>query len=132
VHLETDHLIQVDPRLTASALAHVLENAAQYSPAGSPISVAIDGSPADVTISVRDHGRGIAAADLPHLFDRFFRGAESGRRPGGAGMGLAIARGLIEAAHGRIYAENCADGGARFTLVVPAVRKNALSLEPHP
>ncbi len=45
-------------------------------------------------------------------------------------MGLAIARGLIEAAHGRIYAENCTEGGAKFTLVVPAARKNVMSLEP--
>ena len=130
VHVDTDDLIQLDPRLTASALAHVLENAAQYSPAGSRISVTIEVSHGDVTISVRDLGPGIAAEDLPHLFDRFFRGAASGRRPGGAGIGLSIARGLIEAVHGRIYAENCADGGAKFTMVVPAVRKNAMSLEP--
>jgi len=130
VHVDTDDLIQLDPRLTASALARVLENAAQYSPAGSRISVTIELSPSDVAISVRDYGSGIAAGDLPHLFDRFFRGAESSRRAGGAGIGLAIARGLIEAAHGRIHAENCADGGARFTLVVPAVRKHAVPLEP--
>jgi two-component system sensor histidine kinase KdpD len=132
VHVDTDDLIQLDPRLTASALARVLENAAQYSPAGSPIHLTIEVSPDDVTIGVRDRGPGIAADDLPHLFDRFFRGAESGRRAGGAGIGLSIARGLIEAAHGRIYAENCTDGGARFTLVVPAARKNAMSLEPRP
>jgi two-component system sensor histidine kinase KdpD len=130
VHVNTDDLVQLDPRLTASALARVLENAAQYSPVASRIDVTIDVSNADITIRVRDEGPGIAESDLPHLFDRFFRGAASGRRAGGAGIGLAIARGLIEAAHGRIHAESGPDGGATFTLVVPAVRKHAMSIEP--
>jgi two-component system, OmpR family, sensor histidine kinase KdpD len=130
VHADTDDLIRLDPRLTASALARVLENAAQYSPADSRIVVTFDVSASDLTIGVRDYGRGIAAADLPHLFDRFFRGAESGQRAAGAGIGLSIACGLVEAEHGRIYAENCEDGGARFTLVVPAVRRDAMTFEP--
>jgi signal transduction histidine kinase len=91
--------------------------------------VTLDVSSTDLTVTVRDRGRGIAAADLPHLFDRFYRGAESGRRATGAGIGLSIARGLVEAVHGRIYADNCPDGGARFTIVVPAVRKTAMSIE---
>jgi two-component system, OmpR family, sensor histidine kinase KdpD len=129
VRADADDPIQLDPRLTASALARVLENAAQYSPADSTIAVTFEVSSSDLTITVRDHGRGLAPGDLPHLFDRFFRGAESGRRSGGAGMGLSIARGLVEAVHGRIHADNCPDGGARFTIVVPAVRKNATPVE---
>jgi two-component system, OmpR family, sensor histidine kinase KdpD len=129
VQVETDNLIRLDPRLIASALARVLENAAHYSPAESPIVVALDLSASDLTITVRDQGRGIAPDDLPHLFDRFFRGAESGRRAGGAGIGLSIARGMVEAVHGRIYADNCPGGGARFTIVVPAIRKDAMSIE---
>jgi two-component system sensor histidine kinase KdpD len=120
VTIEPDVPVRLDPRLTATALAHLLENAAQYSPAGSAVHldarIAHDG----LTIQVRDHGAGIASADLPHLFERFYRGAAAKSRTSGTGMGLWIVRGLLAAANGRVWAENCADGGAQFTLTVPA------------
>ena len=74
---------------------------------------------AGLTIAVRDHGAGIATEDLPHLFERFYRGASSRRRASGSGMGLWIARGFVSAQNGRVWAENAADGGARVTMVVP-------------
>jgi len=129
VHIAPDRMVRVDPLLTASALAHVLENAAQYSPADSPITVAADVSIDGLAISVRDHGRGIAPDDLPHLFDRFYRGAEASRRAAGTGMGLAIARGMLSAERGLIAAENCDDGGARFTITIPGDIKIASSIE---
>src|SRR5262249_52776973 len=110
LHVGPDVLVHVDPRLTASALAHVLENAAQYSTPESSISIHVEMLRDALTISVRDRGRGIAAGDLPHLFERFYRGAESKRWVAGTGMGLAIAQGLLAAEHGRIWAENCPDG----------------------
>jgi len=76
-----------------------------------------------LTIAVRDHGPGIAVADLPRLFDRFHRGEATRAHTSGTGMGLAIARGLLAAEHGRIWGENCAGGGALFTIVVPAESK---------
>src|SRR6185295_14075876 len=120
VEAESEHLVQLDPRLTASALAHILENAAQYTPAGSPIGLHTTVSGDGLTILVRDHGAGISPADLPHLFDRFYRGSEAKRRISGTGMGLSIARGMLAVQRGRIWADNCADGGAQFTIVVPA------------
>ena len=120
---DQDHLVSVDPRLTASALAHVLENAAQYARGDSPIVVRLAVSEEGLTISVRDHGPGIPSFDLPHLFDRFYRGADAKRRVSGTGMGLAIARGMLEAEEGRISAENCTGGGAQFSIVVPADRR---------
>ena len=66
---------------------------------------------------------GIAATDLPHLFERFYRGAEMKAGVSGTGMGLSIARGLLAAEHGRIWAENCPDGGAQFSVVVPAMTR---------
>lgn len=115
---EPDVPVQLDARLTASALAHLLENAAQYAPRGSAIDVTTELTPSELVIRVRDHGPGIASADLPHLFDRFYRGAVSRTRASGTGMGLWIARELVAAAQGRVWAENCADGGAQFTIAV--------------
>lgn len=126
VESESDDLVRLDPRLTASALAHLLENAAQYTSPDSPITVRMSVSNDGLTLRVRDHGPGIASGDLPHLFDRFYRGTEARQRVSGTGMGLSIARGMLAAEHGRIWADNCAaDGGAQFTIVVPAERKAA-------
>ena len=120
VRLEPDEPVRLDPRLTAAALAHLLENAAQYTPAGSAIDVHAQTDPDGFRIAVRDHGAGLDAADLPHLFERFYRGANATGRTSGTGMGLGIVRGLMDAAGGRVWAENAPGGGAMFTLVVPA------------
>ena len=103
--------MRLDPRLTATAVAHLLENAAQYSSAGSPIHITAHVAGDELIIRVRDRGPGIAAADLPHLFDRFYRGSAAGTRTSGTGMGLWIARGLLAAEQGRVWAENHSDGG---------------------
>jgi len=120
VSVESDALVRVDPRLTSSALAHLLENAAQYTPEGSPIGVSLAVSDQGLVVKVRDRGPGIAPRDLAHLFERFYRGDEAKQRASGTGMGLSIARGLLMAEQGRVWAENRADGGAQFTIEVPA------------
>lgn len=132
VNAESTRLVCVDPRLTAAALAHLMENAAQYSPSGAPIDVVACVVRGELELTVRDRGPGIAAADLPRIFDRFYRGSAAAPRVSGTGMGLAIARGLLAAEHGRIWAENCPGGGARFTIVVPAESRDpeAAALEP--
>jgi two-component system sensor histidine kinase KdpD len=114
------HLVQVDPRLTSAALAHLLENAAQYSPPGATIAVRASLTPDGVTIIVEDEGPGIAQGELPHLFERFFRGRAASGRTVGAGMGLAISRGLLAVQGGTVQAENRTDGGARFSITVSA------------
>jgi two-component system sensor histidine kinase KdpD len=116
-------LVRLDPQITAAALAHLLENAAQYAPAGTPIEVATAVGDEGLRLVVRDHGPGIAAADLPRLFDRFYRGVAAKGRVSGTGMGLAIARGLLAAEQGQVWAENAPDGGAQFTIVVPGERR---------
>ena len=118
--VDSERLVRLDPRLTAAALSHLLENAAQYSPAGSPIAVHAAIADDGLTIAVRDRGPGIPGADLPHVFERFHRGANVKDRRSGTGMGLAIAKGVLAVERGRLFAENCPDGGARFTIVVPA------------
>lgn len=113
-------LVRLDPRLTSAALAHVLENAAQYSPAGSVITVQISTRAPEMLIAVRDRGPGLTPRDFDHLFERFYRGTGAERHASGTGMGLAIARGLVRAEGGRAWAENHPDGGALFTIAVPA------------
>ena len=129
-HIDTvvrdDTLIRLDPRLTAAALAHLLENAARYSPEGSPITVTTHMADGELILAVRDRGPGIAPDDLPRLFERFYRGKQS-RTVSGTGMGLSIARGLLAVERGRIWAENCGDGGAQFTIAVPVERREAAS-----
>lgn len=118
--VESDRLVRLDPRLAAAALSHLLENAAQYTPDLAKIHVGAMVTDDGLTITVRDHGPGIAPGDLPHVFDRFYRGAGAHTRRPGTGMGLAIARGILAVEGGRISVENCVDGGARFTIAVPA------------
>jgi two-component system sensor histidine kinase KdpD len=120
VSADADRLVRLDPRLTAAALSHLLENAAKYSPPGTAIDVLASVDAEGLTIAVRDRGPGIPAADLPHIFERFYRGANVKDRRSGTGMGLAIAKGLLAVQHGHIAAANESDGGVRFTLVVPA------------
>ena len=111
-------LVKLDPRLTSAALAHVLENAAQHSPEGSPISVRVKARDAEVSFEVRDRG--------PGLTDTRTDGLRSGFRIS-SGMGLSISRGLLSAEGGRISGENDPDGGAVFTLTVPVESRLASS-----
>jgi two-component system sensor histidine kinase KdpD len=118
----------LDPRLTSTALARLLENAAAYSPAGSPIEVTIRLEGDGLELAVRDRGPGITASDMPSLFERFFRGRAAVGVPG-TGMGLAIARGLLAAENGRVWAANHPGQGAVFTIHVPADTRPALEDE---
>ena len=119
VRQRSDELIRLDPRLTSAALAHVLENAAQYSPAGSTITVDTSLAADELHISVMDSGIGIAEADLERVFERFYRGDRAREERFGTGMGLAIARGLLAAENGRVWATNNSAAGATVTIAVP-------------
>jgi two-component system sensor histidine kinase KdpD len=115
-----DRVVHVDPRLTSAALAHLLENAAQYSPPASTITIAHEVTSDGLLLTVEDEGRGIAASDKPRLFEPFYRGEQGFRHTVGTGMGLAITRGLLATEHGRVWAENRREGGARFSMQIPA------------
>lgn len=112
--------VHVDPRLTSSALAHLLENAAHYSPAATPVDIRGWSDADGLHLVVRDYGAGLDAGELAHLFERFHRGSAARAHAGGTGMGLAISRGLLAAQAGRIWGENASGGGAQFTIAVPA------------
>jgi two-component system, OmpR family, sensor histidine kinase KdpD len=121
-------LVRIDPRLTSAALAHVLENASQYSPAASPIQVKFALEVGALRITVRDHGIGIRADEQHRLFDRAFRGSAAHERRFGTGLGLTIARGLIAAEGGSIEVINHPEGGTLVTIALPAATRPTASI----
>jgi len=102
------------PDRLGRAVDNLLDNAAKYGGEGSVVEVGLR----DGELSVRDHGPGIPAADRPHVFDRFYRGATARGRPG-SGLGLAIVRQVAETHGGTIAVEEGAGGGSRFVLRLP-------------
>ena len=124
LHIEADQdqEVQIDPRLTSVALAHVLENAAGYSAQDAPISIGASVLHGAAVFVVEDRGPGLDPGDLEHLFEPFYRGRKA-RHGMGTGLGLAITRGLLSAEGGRIWAENVTPRGARFTIRVPAAAR---------
>jgi two-component system sensor histidine kinase KdpD len=114
-----DMAVEIDPRLTSSALAHLIENAVRYA-GGGPIVVRgwTDGE--GLRLDVLDAGDGVRPSELDRLFEPFYRGEQVRARTAGTGMGLAITRGLIAAGGGRVWAENVAPRGACFSIAVPA------------
>jgi two-component system sensor histidine kinase KdpD len=113
-----DAAVEIDPGLTASALVHLIENAARYAD-GAPMEVRgwIDG--AGLRLEVRDGGPGLRPSEIERLFDPFYRGELGARKGPGTGMGLAITRGLLSADGGRVWAENVEPRGACFSIAVP-------------
>jgi two-component system, OmpR family, sensor histidine kinase MprB len=101
------------------AVVNLLTNAAKFDPSGAPIDVAVSQVDGAAQIEVRDHGRGFAEADLPHVFARFYR-AESVRSTPGSGLGLAIVRDVVQRNGGTVTASNHPDGGALLRLTLPS------------
>jgi two-component system sensor histidine kinase MprB len=102
------------PDRLGRAVNNLLDNAARHSPPGGVVEVTVDLS----GIRVRDHGPGVDPKDLPHIFDRFYRGA-SARGQQGSGLGLAIVRQVAEQHRGSVSVQNAPEGGAIFTLRLP-------------
>ncbi|MDP9357260.1 MAG: cell wall metabolism sensor histidine kinase WalK, partial [Chloroflexota bacterium] len=104
-------------------LQNLIRNAVRFTPEGGIILASAQDDGDRVTVMVRDTGVGIAPDDLPHVFDRFYRGEQSrNRAAGGAGLGLAIAKQLIEAMSGEISVESELDEGSVFTIRLPRIQ----------
>jgi two-component system sensor histidine kinase MprB len=107
-------LVAADPARLARAVNNLLDNALKFAPPDRPIEVSLRGG----ELVVRDHGPGIADTDLPHVFDRFYRG-QSARALPGSGLGLAIVRQVSQAHGGSVSAERAPGGGALLRLRLP-------------
>ena len=113
--------VRADPDGLAQILANLFQNAASYTPAGGLVRITAEprGPASDALVSVVNGGPGIPAADLPHLFERFYRAEKSrDRARGGAGIGLAIVKQLVEAVGGTVGAEST-EGHTRFWFTLP-------------
>jgi len=111
--------VSFDPHLLSRVLRHLLENAARHTPQGSRIEVRSWRTPGRLEFSVSDDGPGIDPADLPLIFEKFYRGKKSAQKGKGSGMGLAIARAILLVHGGGVEAENLQPTGAGFHFWVP-------------
>jgi signal transduction histidine kinase len=103
-------------------LANLISNALRYTPEGGRVAVTAVPVAEGVQVTVQDSGPGFHPDDLPRIFEQFYRGEHEqarSRSTGGAGLGLAIARGIVEAHNGRIWAENAENGGAVIAFILP-------------
>jgi signal transduction histidine kinase len=113
--------VRCAPDKVERVLYNLLTNALRHTPSDGSVAVVVAPLADEVQVTVEDTGEGLAPDSLRRAFDRFWRGDRArSRDKGGAGLGLAIARGLVEAQGGRIWAENRPGGGARVSFTLPA------------
>ncbi len=134
-HIDADDsMVLADPDRMQQVIWNLLSNAVKFTPAGGRVSLRLWRSDDVIQVRVSDSGIGISAEFLPHVFERFRQAdAKTTRQQGGLGLGLAIARQLVELHGGTLRAESSGEGmGAQFTVRLPRVRTEARSQEPSP
>ncbi|RXF69912.1 sensor histidine kinase [Hansschlegelia zhihuaiae] len=114
-----DACIEADARRLKQALVIGLDNAVKHSPDGGRVSVSTSEVNGRLTISIADQGEGVAETDRPRVFDRFYRGEGGRRNAQGLGIGLSIAKDIVERHGGEIALDNRKDGGAVLTITLP-------------
>ncbi len=116
--------VWADPRRVRQVLNNLLENAIKYSPSGGQITITCEVEGDHVVVGVADQGKGIPPEYLDKIFERFFQvDAASTRKTGGSGLGLSIAKGIIEAQGGKIWAESQPGPGTVFRFTLPIVKE---------
>jgi two-component system sensor histidine kinase KdpD len=120
-------LVLIDHLLMEQAIAKLLANAGSYTPSRLPIEIDAECRNGHLIMSVSDRGPGLPDGLSERFFEKFYRG--NGRTAGGLGLGLAIARGFVEAHGGKLSAENRDGGGARFTIKLPVRVTDASALD---
>ena len=124
-------LVPMDDLLIQQVLVNLLENAVKYAPAGTPIEVRASAEEGFLGVEVADRGPGLPPADVERVFEKFYRTSDSTGRPG-AGLGLAICRGIVELHGGKIHAQNRGDGGAVFRFTLPLAASPPTVPSPQP
>ncbi len=114
-------LVPMDMVLMVQVLVNLMDNALKYSPPQKPITICAALTESELVLQVIDEGPGIPEPELEHIFSKFYR-LERPDDVGGTGLGLSISKGIVEAHHGRIWAESRAGGGAIFSLAIPLVK----------
>jgi two-component system sensor histidine kinase KdpD len=122
-------LVPMDDVLIEQVLINLVDNALKYTPAGSPIEITAEDGVGEVLIAVADRGPGLPPGEERRIFEKFHR-AGAAPTVRGAGLGLAICRGIVRAHGGRIWAENRPDGGAAFRFTLPVKEAPAIMTEP--
>jgi two-component system, OmpR family, sensor histidine kinase KdpD len=112
--------VDVDFDIVRQGLKQLVDNAARYSPANTPITIRAEFQDPSVIVSVCDRGDGIADEDRARIFDKFFRGRNCRRQTPGTGLGLSIAKGIVEAHGGRLWVESEPGAGSVFSFSLPA------------
>lgn len=112
--------VPMDVQYLGRVLNNLVSNALRYTPPGGAVTLHAEAIPGGISVSIRDSGEGILPEDLPHVFERFYRGDRSrNHASGGAGLGLAIAKGIVEAHGGSIRVESERGKGTTFTFILP-------------
>lgn len=111
--------VMADGAKVERVLGNLVQNSLRHTPSGGSVMVEAQDTGSELLISVSDSGEGITDEDLPHIFDSFYRGDRVRSKDGGAGLGLAIAKGIVEAHHGRIWVVTAPGEGARFSFGLP-------------
>ena len=120
--------IEADGRRIEQVVANLLDNALNHTPSGGTVTVAVSPDKDGILVSVADTGEGIPAEHLPYIFERFYRVDDArSRQTGGAGLGLAIAKRMVELHEGRIWVESEAGKGSKFSFTLPGTRQKSIS-----
>jgi PAS domain S-box-containing protein len=112
-------VVSADEQRISQVIFNLVSNAVKYSPAASPVEIRGSAAPDLVTVTIQDRGYGIEQKDLPYVFDRFYRGPETAKRTKGAGLGLYLAKAVIDAHGGRIWIESQPGQGTRASFTLP-------------
>jgi signal transduction histidine kinase len=120
--------IEADGRRIEQVVANLLDNALNHTPSGGTVTIAVSADKDGVLVSVSDTGEGIPAEHLPYIFERFYKVDDArSRKTGGAGLGLAIAKQMVELHGGKIWVDSEAGKGSKFSFTLPGTRQKSIS-----